>query len=79
MWKLRLLSRTTIQTIRLSPTGATPIIQAAPISKSSGIRKTNYGRNLYRNAAVFIEIAQAIDVAPDVQGEITGGGIRYWF
>ena len=29
---------------------------------------------------VFVEIAPAIDVAPNVQGEITGGiGIRYWF
>jgi hypothetical protein len=29
---------------------------------------------------VFVEIAPAIDVAPDVQGEVTGGGgIRYWF
>jgi hypothetical protein len=29
---------------------------------------------------VFVEIGPALDVAPDVQGEITGGvGIRYWF
>ncbi len=29
---------------------------------------------------IFIEIGPAIDVAPDVQGEVTGGvGIRYWF
>jgi len=29
---------------------------------------------------VFAEIGPAIDVAPDVKGEITGGvGIRYWF
>ena len=29
---------------------------------------------------VFVEIAPALDVAPDVQGEVTGGiGIRYWF
>lgn len=29
---------------------------------------------------VFAEIAPAIDVAPSVRGEITGGvGIRYWF
>jgi hypothetical protein len=29
---------------------------------------------------IFAEIAPAIDVAPDVQGEITGGiGIRFWF
>jgi hypothetical protein len=35
---------------------------------------------LYRGAAIFVEIAPALDIAPDVQGEITGGiGIRYWF
>ena len=29
---------------------------------------------------VFVEIGPAIDVAPDVEGEVTGGvGIRYWF
>jgi hypothetical protein len=29
---------------------------------------------------IFVEIAPAIDFAPDVRGEITGGvGIRYWF
>lgn len=29
---------------------------------------------------VFAEIAPAVDVSPDVRGEITGGvGIRYWF
>jgi Protein of unknown function (DUF3996) len=29
---------------------------------------------------IFVEIAPAIDVSPNVQGEITGGiGIRYWF
>lgn len=29
---------------------------------------------------VFAEIAPALDVAPDVRGEITGGvGLRYWF
>jgi hypothetical protein len=29
---------------------------------------------------IFAEIAPAIDVAPDVRGEVTGGiGIRYWF
>jgi hypothetical protein len=29
---------------------------------------------------VFVEVAPAIDVAPDVRGEVTGGvGIRYWF
>lgn len=29
---------------------------------------------------IFVEIAPALDVAPNVQGEITGGiGIRYWF
>jgi hypothetical protein len=39
MCQLRLLSRTT-----------TPTIQAAPISKNSGIRNTNYERNLYRSA-----------------------------
>jgi hypothetical protein len=37
---------------------------------------------MFDNAPVdfFVEIAPAIDVAPNVQGEITGGiGIRYWF
>jgi hypothetical protein len=37
---------------------------------------------LFDNAPidVFAEIAPAIDVAPDVRGEITGGiGIRFWF
>jgi len=29
---------------------------------------------------IFAEIGPAIDIAPDVQGEVTGGvGIRYWF
>ncbi len=29
---------------------------------------------------IFVEIGPAIDIAPDVQGEITGGvGVRYWF
>jgi len=29
---------------------------------------------------VFVEIGPALDFAPDVEGEITGGvGIRYWF
>ncbi len=29
---------------------------------------------------IFAEIVPAVDVSPDVQGEITGGiGIRYWF
>ena len=29
---------------------------------------------------IFAEIGPAIDIAPDVEGEITGGvGIRYWF
>jgi len=29
---------------------------------------------------VFVEIAPALDFAPDVQGEVTGGiGIRFWF
>jgi len=29
---------------------------------------------------VFAEIAPAIDVTPDVRGEITGGvGVRFWF
>ena len=37
---------------------------------------------MFENAPVdiFVEIAPAIDVAPDVEGEVTGGvGIRYWF
>ena len=37
---------------------------------------------MFENAPVdvFVEIAPALDVAPDVQGEVTGGiGIRYWF
>jgi hypothetical protein len=29
---------------------------------------------------IFVEVAPAIDFAPDVRGEVTGGvGIRYWF
>lgn len=29
---------------------------------------------------MFAEIAPALDVAPDIRGEITGGmGIRHWF
>jgi hypothetical protein len=29
---------------------------------------------------VFVEIAPAIDFAPDVRGEVTGGiGVRFWF
>ena len=29
---------------------------------------------------IFAEIAPAIDIAPDVRGEVTGGiGIRFWF
>jgi hypothetical protein len=37
---------------------------------------------MFDNAPVdiFVEIAPALDVAPDVRGEVTGGiGIRYWF
>ena len=37
---------------------------------------------MFDNAPVdiFVEIAPAIDVAPNVQGEVTGGiGIHYWF
>ena len=37
---------------------------------------------LFENAPVdvFVEVAPAIDVAPGVRGEITGGvGVRYWF
>ena len=29
---------------------------------------------------IFVEIRPAIDIAPSVRGDITGGiGIRYWF
>jgi hypothetical protein len=37
---------------------------------------------MFDNAPVdiFVEVAPAIDLAPDVRGEITGGvGVRYWF
>jgi len=37
---------------------------------------------MFDNAPVdiFVEIGPALDVAPNVQGEVTGGvGIRYWF
>ena len=37
---------------------------------------------MFNNAPVdvFVEVAPAIDVAPNVRGEVTGGvGIRYWF
>jgi hypothetical protein len=37
---------------------------------------------LFDNAPldVFVEIGPAIDVAPSVGGEITGGiGVRFWF
>jgi hypothetical protein len=37
---------------------------------------------MFANAPVdiFAEVGPAIDVAPDVRGEVTGGiGIRYWF
>lgn len=37
---------------------------------------------LFDNAPldVFVEIAPALDIAPDVRGEVEGGiGVRYWF
>jgi hypothetical protein len=47
-----------------------------------GIRVPVVVSYMFDNAPVdvFVEIGPALDVAPDVQGEITGGvGIRYWF
>ena len=47
-----------------------------------GIRAPVGVSYMFDNAPVdvFAEIAPAIDVAPSVRGEITGGvGIRYWF
>jgi hypothetical protein len=37
---------------------------------------------MFENAPldIFVEIGPALDIAPDVRGEITGGiGVRYWF